>query len=63
MISRLKTAWEDEYTNWNKASLCNKKYAYWWVDGVHFKVRDAENRCVLVVMGVNELGEKKFITI
>ena len=63
VISRLKAVWEDDYVNWSKSSLRSKKYVYWWVDGVHFKVRDDENRCVLVVMGVNDRGEKELIAL
>jgi transposase-like protein len=36
---------------------------YWWVDGIGFSVRDAERRCVLVVMGVTEVGDKELIAL
>jgi putative transposase len=36
---------------------------YWWVDGIHFPVRDDDKRCVLVVMGVTEQGNKELIAL
>lgn len=63
VISRLKMNWEDEHMQWKKRNLKNKHYVYWWVDGIGFPVRDDERRCVLVVMGVNELGNKELITL
>jgi len=63
VISRLKAKWEDEYSNWNKRDLSDKKYVYWWVDGVHFTGRLDDKQCVLVVMGVTEFGNKELIAI
>jgi len=63
VISRLKSKWEDEYKLWETRSLENKRYVYWWVDGVHFSVRSDDNRCVLVVIGVNEAGKKELIAL
>ncbi|MBP6218066.1 MAG: transposase, partial [Oligoflexales bacterium] len=36
---RLKQAWSEEYTAWDKRSLADKEYVYIWADGVYFKVR------------------------
>jgi transposase-like protein len=37
---------------------------YWWVDGVYSGLRAEQQRlCVLVVIGLNELGEKHFLAI
>ena len=45
-------------------SLTNKRYAYWWVDGIYFNIRLAEDRqCTLVVMGATESGKKELIAI
>lgn len=63
VISRLKMAWDDEYKKWSKRSLSDKKYVYWWVDGIHFVGRSDDNRCVLVVLGVTEFGVKELIAI
>src|SRR3990167_4334100 len=63
VISRLKMNWEEEHAQWKSRSLKNKQYVYWWVDGIGFPVRDDERRCMLVVMGVNELGNKELIAL
>ncbi|CAM4397735.1 MAG: IS256 family transposase ISCysp27 [Legionellaceae bacterium] len=63
VISRLKMGWEEEYQKWQSRKLDNKRYVYWWVDGVGFSVRDDDRRCVLVVMGVNEQGNKELISL
>lgn len=63
VISRLKLAWEDEHIQWKKQDLQTKRYVYWWVDGIGFPVRDDDRRCVLVVIGVNELGHKELIAL
>lgn len=63
VISRLKMKWEEEYSAWCKRDFSDKKYVYWWVDGVHFKGRLDDKRCVLVVLGVNEFGYKEVIAI
>ena len=63
VISRLKAVWEEEYISWRNRDFGTKRYVYWWVDGIGFSVRDAERRCVLVVMGVTESGHKEFIAL
>ena len=63
VISRLKAAWEIEHDNWNKRSLKNKAYVYWWVDGIGFPARGDDRRCVLVIMGVNTQGNKELIAL
>jgi putative transposase len=63
-ITRLKAGWEDEFQEWTKRSLEGKKYAYLWVDGVHFNIRLEEDRqCILVLMGATEDGRKELIAV
>lgn len=63
-IVRLKKSWEDDYEKWSKRSLQGKKYAYIWVDGIHFNVRLEEDRtCILVIMGADEAGKKELIAV
>ena len=38
-IVRLKTAWEDEYREWNERDLSDRRYVYLWADGIYFNVR------------------------
>ncbi len=63
-IVRLKRIWEDDYKKWSKRDLSNKRYAYFWVDGIYFNVRlDNEKNCILVIMGADENGNKELITV
>lgn len=63
VISGLKSKWEDEQAQWRERSLRDKRYVYWWVDGIGFSVRDDDRRCVLVVLGVTEQGNKELIAL
>lgn len=63
-VSRLKSSWEKEYTQWQKRSLQDKKYCYIWADGIHFNVRFGDNRlCVLVIIGATPKGKKELIAV
>lgn len=66
-VVRLKEVWQHEYAVWNKRSLADKRYVYFWVDGVHFNVRleDTENQrqCILVVMGATPEGKKELVAV
>jgi putative transposase len=64
VISRLKSAWESEYYQWHKRDLSKKTYVYWWVDGIYLQARMEDARdCVLVVIGVNDQGQKELIAL
>jgi transposase-like protein len=63
-VSRLKSSWEREYSQWQKRSLQDKKYCYIWADGIHFNVRFSDNRlCVLVIIGATKSGKKELIAV
>lgn len=63
-ISRLKSVWEQEQAAWGRRSLASKRYVYIWADGVYFNIRsDDAKQCILVIIGVTELGKKEFIAI
>jgi transposase-like protein len=63
-ISRLKSIWEKEHETWSRRSFKNKRYVYIWADGVYFNVRsDDARQCILVIIGVTEMGIKEFIAI
>jgi transposase-like protein len=66
-VVRLKEVWQHEYAAWNKRSLVDKRYVYFWVDGVHFNIRleDTENQrqCILVVMGATPEGKKELVAV
>ena len=63
-ISRLKGQWETECEAWRKRDLSKKHYVYLWVDGIYCGIRgEDEKLCVLVVLGVNENGQKELVFI
>lgn len=63
-ITRLIQQWQEEYKDWSKRSLSEKKYVYLWADGVYFNIRLEEDRqCILVLMGATEDGQKELLAI
>ena len=63
-VSRLKRVWALEYRDWNKRPLNKDQWVYIWADGVYSGLRgEHEKLCALVVIGVNERGEKHFLAI
>lgn len=63
-VVRLKAQWESEYEAWRTRSLSDQQYAYLWCDGVYPKAGlQGDKTAFLVVLGVNENGEKEALTI
>lgn len=63
-IVRLKEVWQQEYDAWSRRDLAGRRYAYWWVDGIHFNVRlEPDRPCILVVMGALEDGTKELVSV
>ena len=66
-VTRLKKVWEDEYKAWASRSLKGRQYAYFWVDGVYFKIRlespGNRKQCILVIIGVTAEGTKELVAI
>lgn len=63
-VSRLKQVWKEEYNQFRKQRLDKSKWAYLWADGVYSGLRAEDAKlCALVVIGVNERGEKHFLAI
>jgi len=63
-ITRMKEIWEQEYETWLKRGLAGRRYVYIWADGIYFNIRLDEARpCILVLIGVNEEGQKELIGI
>jgi putative transposase len=67
VVVRLKEQWAQEYEDWSRRDLSDRRYVYIWVDGIHVNVRleDIENRrqCMLVVMGATADGRKELIAV
>jgi len=63
-ISRLKQVWGQEYRDWNEERLDKDRWVYVWADGVYSGLRAEQAKlCALVVIGVNERGEKHFLAL
>lgn len=64
VIGKLKAHWAAEYAAWSKADLSKERWVYVWVDGIYSGIRAEQQRlCVLIVVGVNERGQKRFLAI
>jgi putative transposase len=63
-VSRLKQVWAEEYRDWNRGRLDKDRWVYVWADGVYSGLRAEHTKlCALVIIGVNERGEKHFLAI
>lgn len=63
-VARLKQQWGEEYQAWRKTRLDQERWVYLWVDGIYSGLRGEDAKlCALVVIGVNERGEKRFLAI
>ena len=63
-ISRLKKEWGKQYDEWRSASLSKDQWVYIWADGIYSGLRaEKEKLCALVIIGVNERGQKQFLAI
>ena len=64
VISRLKREWEAEYADWCRRDVGKDRWVYWWADGIYSGLRaESQKLCALVVIGVNDRGEKHFLAI
>jgi transposase-like protein len=62
-ISRLKTKWQEEHAEWRRRDLSNKRYVYWWADGIYSNVRMDDRLCLLVIIGATEDGKKELVVV
>ena len=64
VISKMKNSWFSEYEAFTKKEIINKKYVYWWVDGIYLSVRNEDQKsCVLVIIGADESGRKELVAL
>lgn len=64
VVSRLKARWFAEYEAWKKTPLGKDRWVYLWADGIYSGLRAEDTKvCLLVVIGVNERGQKRFLAI
>jgi putative transposase len=63
-VARLKRTWAEDYKAWCQQPLNKDRWVYIWADGVYSGLRAEDAKlCALVIIGVNERGEKRFLAI
>lgn len=63
-VTRLKEKWEGEYETWRRRPLGNHRFVYLWCDGIYPKAGVVGDKmALLVVLGLNENGEKEPLAI
>jgi len=63
-VSRLKRQWAGDYEQWRRRRLDKDRWVYLWADGIYSGLRAEDTKlCALVIVGVNERGEKHFLAI
>ncbi len=63
-ISRLKLEWGKQYQQWRDTRLDKDQWVYIWADGIYSGLRAEDTKlCALVIVGVNERGQKHFLAI
>ena len=62
-ITRLKEGWDREYAAWRKRAWHGEEFVYLWADGIYLNVRSGERRCLLVVVGCDARGRKRFVSL
>lgn len=64
VVSRLKAQWAEDYLAWNRRDLSQDRFVYVWADGIYSTLRGEDDRlCLLVIIGVNEQGEKRLLAL
>ncbi len=64
VVSRLKAQWSEDYLAWNRRDLSDERYVYVWADGIYSTLRGEDDRlCLLILIGVNEQGEKRLLAL
>ncbi len=63
-LQRLKEKWQGEYEQWKSTLIEEKDWAYFWADGIYVKAGiGKEKAALLVVIGVQEDGTKRFLAL
>jgi putative transposase len=64
VVTRLTTAWQQQYRALAERDLSGVDYVYVWVDGIHFRVRlDQDRVCTLVIIGARADGKKELVAL
>ncbi len=63
-VQRLKEKWQGEYEQWKSTAIEEKEWAYLWADGIYVKAGiGKEKAALLVVIGVQKDGQKRFLAL
>lgn len=63
-LQRLKEKWQGEYEQWKSTAIEEKDWAYFWADGIYVKAGlGKEKAALLVVIGVQKDGQKRFLAL
>lgn len=63
-LQRLKEKWQGEYEQWKGTAVEEADWAYLWADGIYVKAGiGKEKAALLVVLGVKQDGEKRFLAL
>jgi putative transposase len=63
-LQRLKEKWQGEYEQWKGTVIEEKEWAYLWADGIYVKAGiGKEKAALLVVIGVQKDGRKRFLAL
>src|ERR671913_903960 len=63
-LQRLKEKWQSEYEQWKSVPIEQEEWAYLWADGIYVKAGiGKEKAALLVVIGVQEDGTKRFLAL
>ena len=62
-ISRLKSVWSKDYEAFCQCDWRDCEMVYLWADGIYINAREADRRCVLVLVGCDTHGRKHFLAI
>ncbi len=64
VVRTLKASWVNELQTWQQRDLSQKRYVYWWVDGIYVSARmESEKTCLLVIIGADEQGNKSLLAV
>ena len=62
-LARLKEGWKADLKAFQKRDLSDKRYIYFWVDGVYLNARLEERQCMLVIIGADKTGKKELVAL
>lgn len=63
-LQRLKEKWQGEYEQWKSTAIEEQGWAYLWADGIYVKAGiGKEKAALLVVIGVQRDGSKRFLAL